>query len=519
MKFSLKTLIPALALALIAVIGCAKEEGPQYVFGTSENPLTGVVTDDRGNPLEGITVTDGFTVTRTDSKGAYSIEARNKEAYYVYYTIPADAVIETDANGRPCFYHKLTANVDNYDFVIKKQAVEQKFRILTLGDPQVRASNSGLVRFAEETVPDVREYVASKGGDMPTYAITMGDLVHNEWHLFPDIFKLLSESSLSVPCFSVIGNHDHEFNGTTAVDDIRGRHKYEAFAGPVNYAFDRGNCHILVLDNINHRGQDEHSYSEELTEQIKEWMTAELSNVSREKTLLVFAHAPFVNSDVNNAVIDIFAEFADVRIFAGHSHSLYNTEVTATNGKVIPVNVVGTTNGVDWCGTICGDGAPHGYGNFEIEGGTVKNYIYKPVKMDEGFQMRMYKSDEFASFKASTLSGSPTFTFGVKEPKVMLNIWNVTDAWTFDIYENDTLVEGAELTLEPSAYDVWACFFFYQIKKRSTFSFCQRKDHIFSYTMQNPEASLRVVAHDEYGNTFEQTIFTTSKETDYPSGY
>jgi hypothetical protein len=131
----------------------------------------------------------------------------------------------------------------------------------------------------------------------------------------------------------------------------------------------------------------------------------------------------------------------------------------------------------------------------------------------------MYKSDEFASFKASTLSGSPTFTFGVKEPKVMLNIWNVTDAWTFDIYENDTLVEGAELTLEPSAYDVWACFFFYQIKKRSTFSFCQRKDHIFSYTMQNPEASLRVVAHDEYGNTFEQTIFTTSKETDYPSGY
>ena len=119
----------------------------------------------------------------------------------MYYTIPADAAVQTGPEGMPCFYKALDVNTQEYDFTLKKAEVENRFRILALGDPQVRKANNGLYRFNNETAPDIREYVASKKSDMPTYAVVLGDLVHNEWDLYPEVKKMLSVENLSVPCF------------------------------------------------------------------------------------------------------------------------------------------------------------------------------------------------------------------------------------------------------------------------------------------------------------------------------
>ena len=53
--------------------------------------------------------------------------------------------------------------------------------------------------------------------------------------------------------------------------------------------------------------------------------------------------------------------------------------------KDIYLHVVGTTNGVDWVGTICGDGAPMGYAVLEMDGTHVNNSYYKPTKLPAEF--------------------------------------------------------------------------------------------------------------------------------------
>lgn len=268
-----------LSVAVI-LLSCQKNE--TINFDGITDPVYGTVTWSDGSPASEIQISDGFTITYTDSKGEYSIENRNVYAQWVYYSVPADAKLEIGQNGLPCFYKALERDNRRYDFTLTKAPVENRFRLLAIGDPQVRESNNGIHRFTNETAPDIRDYVASKKDDMPTYAVALGDLVHNEWNLYPRVIEMLSVKSLSVPCFQVIGNHDHEFLSSDPIPDIRGQRKYEAAMGPVNYSFDRGQVHFVVLDNIDHKGKSETSCTEEICERVMTWVRTDLERVPKE---------------------------------------------------------------------------------------------------------------------------------------------------------------------------------------------------------------------------------------------
>src|SRR3546814_14550838 len=54
-------------------------------------------------------------------------------------------------------------------------------------------------------------------------------------------------SDLGVPWFNVMGNHDINFDVKA---DSLSDESYEAHFGPSNYAFNHGNVHFIVLDDI-----------------------------------------------------------------------------------------------------------------------------------------------------------------------------------------------------------------------------------------------------------------------------
>lgn len=506
-----------LATTMFTTVACSNDDERIDLSGL-QSPVEGYVRDNTGMPMAGIAVSDGYTTVVTDAKGYYKIPSRCVYSYWVYYSIPADVRIEIE-DGRPCFYKKLELDQIRYDFTLTRQPVEERFRILAIGDPQVRASNNGLERFAAETATDIREFVASKQEDMPTYAITMGDHVHNEWTSFKQIFELLRIESLSIPCFSVMGNHDHEFRSTSApINDLRGQRLYEAVAGPVNYSFERGNCHCIVLDDIIHQGQTESSCTEALSETVEKWMQDDLARVDRNKTVLLFAHGMLTEA-ITPELFALLGEFAESRFIAGHSHSVKN-DILTVNGKEIYTHIVGTASGVDWRGTVCGDGAPMGYSVFEIENGHVANHLYKAVRYPADFQIRMYRSIDFPTFSYSVQNAaarSYSFKGNTDRAYVCLNIWNKTPKWNFEIYEDDQL-KSRTLTKE-NLYDCWSTYWFFKVRGCNTHSYDQRCDHMYWYRMDNPDATLRVVARDEYGNTFYQTEFTGSTEEYYPDVY
>ena len=74
----MKKIIVILAAAFLTVF--ASEARTMKVFGT--------VSDISGNPVPGVTVSDGFTAVQTDAEGHYSF-VRNEAAYYVHYSVPS----------------------------------------------------------------------------------------------------------------------------------------------------------------------------------------------------------------------------------------------------------------------------------------------------------------------------------------------------------------------------------------------------------------------------------------------
>lgn len=280
-----------LALALLApvLVCCSEKPVIEDPLKNRSTKVYGKLSYDDGKPAVGVTVSDGRKCVTTNSKGEYSFE-RSKGARYVYYTIPADAEVVTGGSyGLPVFYKLLRSGVCEYNFELKRQAVEKEFRLLTIGDPQV-GSTVQIKRFINETVADIRNYVASKNGDMNSYAVTMGDIVNNKWELYPEMLPTMSRNKTGIPVFQCMGNHDHEFPKD---GDELAVQTWESHVGPSNYAFNRSDVHIVVMDNIRHTGSASSVYDTGFWDWQYEWLKQELSNVSRDKYLVLVVHCPF----------------------------------------------------------------------------------------------------------------------------------------------------------------------------------------------------------------------------------
>lgn len=95
------------ALTALIFSGCSNDD--DRPVKTPIDPLTdiyGVVTDNQGNRLQGIVVSDGYTCTATDENGVYQLTA-GEFSYHVYLSIPAAYEVPV-SEGLPCFWQKLT---------------------------------------------------------------------------------------------------------------------------------------------------------------------------------------------------------------------------------------------------------------------------------------------------------------------------------------------------------------------------------------------------------------------------
>lgn len=65
----------------------------------------------------------------------------------------------------------------------------------------------------------------------------------------------MQTDKVGLPLFQVMGNHDNKViavskDNYTVAHDIAAQRNFEYIFGPVNYSFDRGNVHIIAMDNI-----------------------------------------------------------------------------------------------------------------------------------------------------------------------------------------------------------------------------------------------------------------------------
>ena len=247
--------------------------------------LYGLVTDTSGNPVPGVVVSDGYGCVTTDANGVYQME-RYKKARFVHYSTPAGYAVNTSADNYPLFYSEIVHKniADRHDFVLTPlPAPESDFTLVCIADPQC-ATTAEISRYVNETIPDVETTVDGyKAKGTPVYGITLGDIVFDT----PDLWSNMKESmaNRNLPIFQTIGNHDHL---QTETSDDNAAANFETQFGPRNYSFNRGDVHIVSMDNVLYEGKKKYKGGKQL-----EWLRQDLSHVDKDKLVIFCAHIPF----------------------------------------------------------------------------------------------------------------------------------------------------------------------------------------------------------------------------------
>lgn len=249
-----------------------------------------------------------------------------------------------------------------------------------------------------------------------------------------------------------------------------------------------------------------------------EWLKQDLSYVPKSCAVVLCVHIPFrggfngAGETYYDKVPELLGQYAAAWIFSAHTHNNKTNFTHEAGGKKIREYTLGTSCGAWWHGTVCTDGAPNGYGVFEYDGTQLTNMIYKPTRYDETFQIRLYNGEDI--FTGGTVN---SWKFDLQQPKnrLMANVWNADDTWTIEVYENG--VKTGDMK-KKAMIDPWSSAYFCGFCGLKA-AYASKADHIFYHTVQNPDAALRVVARDSYGNVFEQSVITTPDVADYPRTY
>ena len=157
-------------------------EEDDLIGGSDAYTCYGVVKDSYGNPIEGVAVSDGYSVVTTNKEGRYSMKA-SSDAWYIYVTVPAAYALDVDERNVPCFYQKYSPKQYKYDFVLTPLAggAEQKFAFFVVTDIHLGTlcnNRNYKGTFENKVVPHINgecDKLAAQG--ISSYGINLGDYI------------------------------------------------------------------------------------------------------------------------------------------------------------------------------------------------------------------------------------------------------------------------------------------------------------------------------------------------------
>ena len=365
-----------------------------------EYNLRGLITDQTGNPIEGVAVSDGYDVVTTDANGVYQFAA-HQDARILSVSVPAEYEIPYKDN-RPDFWRPIdpTEYEIRTDFTFRKRASSaENFTIFSLADTHVKTAEH-YTRFSTETMADLETLVDYGNYNENSFAVILGDIVFDSYEQVENVKTSLVNSP--VPVFPCFGNHDCSSSvGETELDLIS---KYQQHFGPVDYSFNIGKAHVVFMKNMIYEGKEPygtegHYYVQGILDHQLEWLKKDLDAVEdkENKLIIMCVHIPLRgtgNSSKNyKAVVNEMLKFKEAHVLSGHHHGVYNhipsSDVTVGGKNFYDHNQVAAA-GTWWKSHLNPDGSPNGYMVYNISGNTVADYAFKGTNQSVGYQMRVY---------------------------------------------------------------------------------------------------------------------------------
>lgn len=396
--------------------------GWQATAATAQTKATGYVFHDadadgkKGSREKGISqvaVSNGVQVVLTDKNGKYELPVTDNTTIFVVK--PAGYRVPLNSNNLPQFYyiHKPKGSPafeykgvaptgplpKSVDFPLIPQQEGDDFKALVFGDPQVN-DNTELGYYENDIVSEVKaiQHIA--------FGLTMGDLVQKDLNQHKDYVSITAK--VGIPWYNVIGNHD--LNMDCKVDSLN-HETFEATFGPVDYSFNYGKAHFIILnDNLypdarSPRGGLWPGFRPYQLEFIKN----DLRFVDTSKLVVLAFHCPLnvikdstFKEPVRSRYFEILRNYPHVFSIAAHTHQLDQNFFTAKDGwhGVQPYHELdaGATCGNWYSGKVnekgflegmMSNGTPRGYIYLNISGNKY-TADYKVAGKPADYQMRLY---------------------------------------------------------------------------------------------------------------------------------
>ena len=391
--------------------------GTEIVEG---NDLVGLVSDkSTGKGIPGVVVSDGYDCVATDANGVYQFKS-NSLSRVIYYSTPAEYQVATANPSVPNFYKPISPGSGvvrtDFDLAPLPGGKETSWTFIGIGDPQC-ATSSNASRYVSETIPDIKKTLSGRSS---VYAMTLGDIVFDSTNMWPTMKASMSSVSTGpwyIPFFQCLGNHDHDSlkadTADDAMDDYNATSTFVGYFGPTDYSFNRGDVHVIAMDDIIVTKQASSSksngktwnYSGGFTDKQLKWLKKDLELVPDKENKMVFicCHIPFRGSSSHHYmdVAKLLLNFKEAHIMIGHTHYTQNyvydsASYKAKGGLYLYEHIHGSACGAWWTSSSSSTvtGEPNGYTIYDIEGAHIKDWRFKGTNKDEDFQLRVFDGND-----------------------------------------------------------------------------------------------------------------------------
>lgn len=512
----------------------------------SSATIRGTVLDNEGNRLEGVVVSDCYKCTITDKDGFFELESDLSVAKFVFVSIPSGYSVPVK-NGLPIFFKRLSEEKQadgkyRLEFILNRMTRNpDRYSMLVVADPQPRARDQAGDRHAyhsldvcEDLYRDMREKGAEIQRDRPCYGVFLGDIVHGDMDLF-DTFISNGTSKMGFPNFCVLGNHDVYLKATS---DEEGRGVFEEKLCPVNYSFNIGKVHHIVVDNIILTVEDRgilggggSAYG--LTDDIWQWLKEDLSYVDKSCAVMIYSHQPmFMSESGNDCYIkarhgqhyaSALSKFAEVHAWAGHIHHMFNYTYDSDRAMGnINVHTVVRSTGDFPTNEYIDNGTPRGYVVVDVDGDDI-SWRFRPlpyqtalhVKTPPEYKMRAWDYDEdgVARMKEDGRRLDEFYQMNVYPPGiyddgcVYANVFMWDQKWGMPEYVSS---DGTRTTMElvtddGHSYDAGykELFYYYYPSGDWSSDTCRR---IFRARTDKKSDVGRVEVTDRFGNVYSTNV-------------
>ena len=356
----------------------------------SQGGISGKVSCD-GQPVEGVCVSDGTSIVRTDARGRYKLKSDESDSL-VFITTPGGYVAKAIDEIRPGFWQWVDgdpATAEKIDFELVRED-QDDYRVVFITDCHFthHPKREDFRRFEESALPVVREKAAeARERGAAVYSFNLGDFSHDlYWYDYGlnelEAEKYLCSAGYPAMVYSLSGNHDNDaaMAGSDESNDKPSAWCYRRTWGPDRYSVNIGSDHWIFLDNIiyinsgkpraGHKNiHGSRNYSCRFTPSQFAWLEKDLSFVDPSSRVFLCCHCPVFNDRSKSERIDpsqldtldrIFSAFPHVDIFSGHSHKL---RYTACEGYPrFSQYIISATSGNMWeapldCRNVGSDGS------------------------------------------------------------------------------------------------------------------------------------------------------------------